>query len=363
MLSGRLAGCTASAVRGAADTPAPRRRCCAPLPSRRADVPPDAGAAAAWHGRQLAALAQRLDEIGGRRQIGDIGEAHQHHLGGLQRRRRDLHLAEPLQQHLPGAGQRRHARASAASGRPRGAIALDHRIALAGARRELEAGQEMRELEQILQHHHRVGAAVVERRHLVERRRRIAAQHRFEQVEEQAAVGDAEHVAHRLARRWRRRPARSPGRAATARRAPSRRRRGRSARSRPARRRRPRPRRSARNARVSCSIGTRRSEKRWQRDSTVIGTLLISVVAKMNLTSGGGSSSVFNSALKAVLREHVHFVDDVDLEARRDRLVADAVGQLADVVDAGARGGIHLDHVDMAVLGDRRGNARRRRTA
>ena len=39
--------------------------------------------------------------------------------------------------------------------------------------------------------------------------------------------------------------------------------------------------------------------KRWQRDSTVIGTLRISVVAKMNFTCGGGSSSVFSRPLKA----------------------------------------------------------------
>jgi hypothetical protein len=42
-----------------------------------------------------------------------------------------------------------------------------------------------------------------------------------------------------------------------------------------------------------------RRSKRWQRDSTVTGTLRISVVAKMNFTCGGGSSSVFSSALKA----------------------------------------------------------------
>ena len=43
----------------------------------------------------------------------------------------------------------------------------------------------------------------------------------------------------------------------------------------------------------------RRRSKRWQRDSTVTGTLRISVVAKMNLTCAGGSSSVFRSALNA----------------------------------------------------------------
>ena len=56
--------------------------------------------------------------------------------------------------------------------------------------------------------------------------------------------------------------------------------------------------------------------------------------------------------VEGLLRQHVHFVDDVDLVARRDRPVAHALDQLAHVVDAGARGGVHLDHVDMAVLGD-----------
>ncbi len=36
-----------------------------------------------------------------------------------------------------------------------------------------------------------------------------------------------------------------------------------------------------------------------QRDSTVTGTFLLSVVAKMKVTWGGGSSSVFSSALNA----------------------------------------------------------------
>ena len=43
----------------------------------------------------------------------------------------------------------------------------------------------------------------------------------------------------------------------------------------------------------------RRKSNRWHRESTVIGTLRISVVAKMNFTCSGGSSSVFNSPLKA----------------------------------------------------------------
>ena len=54
-----------------------------------------------------------------------------------------------------------------------------------------------------------------------------------------------------------------------------------------------------------CSIITsgsiRRRSNRWQRESTVTGTCRISVVAKMNFTWAGGSSSVFKSALNALV--------------------------------------------------------------
>ena len=47
------------------------------------------------------------------------------------------------------------------------------------------------------------------------------------------------------------------------------------------------------------SGSTRRRSNLWQRERMVTGTLRISVVAKMNLAWGGGSSRVFRSALKA----------------------------------------------------------------
>ena len=56
---------------------------------------------------------------------------------------------------------------------------------------------------------------------------------------------------------------------------------------------------------------------RWQRDWIVGRTLFGSVVAKMNLTCDGGSSRIFSRALNASVREHVHFVDDVDLVPAR----------------------------------------------
>ena len=57
-------------------------------------------------------------------------------------------------------------------------------------------------------------------------------------------------------------------------------------------------------------------------------------------------------AVEGLLREHVHLVDDVDLVAGGVRLVVGAVDQLADVVDAGVGGRVHLDHVEMPALED-----------
>ena len=51
---------------------------------------------------------------------------------------------------------------------------------------------------------------------------------------------------------------------------------------------------------MSRAASRRFKSKRWQRDRMVTGTFRISVVAKMNFTCGGGSSSVLSSALKAL---------------------------------------------------------------
>ena len=73
----------------------------------------------------------------------------------------------------------------------------------------------------------------------------------------------------------------------------------------------------------------------------------------MNFACGGGSSSVFSSALNACVREHVDFVEDIDLVARLHRRVADRVVDLAHVVDAVVRGRVHLDHVEVPAFHDR----------
>ena len=57
-------------------------------------------------------------------------------------------------------------------------------------------------------------------------------------------------------------------------------------------------------------------------------------------------------AVEGLRGEHVHLVDDVDLVAGDRRLVAHRLDDLADVVDAGVGGGVHLDDVDVAALHD-----------
>ncbi len=145
----------------------------------------------------------------------------------------------------------------------------------------------------------------------------------------------------------RRRPTtRSPGRAATARRAPSRPTRARPATARPARSASfSSPRISRRGAR-RCAARHQLEVVALQRDRMVFGSLCGSVVARTKMTCGGGSSSVFSSALNAPRREHVDFVDDVDLLLAAHRRVADRLAQLADVVDAVVRRAVDLLHVD-----------------
>ena len=52
--------------------------------------------------------------------------------------------------------------------------------------------------------------------------------------------------------------------------------------------------------------------------------------------------------VERVAREHVHFVDEIDLVAAARGRVLHVVQQLARVIDLGARGGVHLDQIDEA---------------
>ena len=56
--------------------------------------------------------------------------------------------------------------------------------------------------------------------------------------------------------------------------------------------------------------------------------------------------------VERALRQHVHFVDQVDLEAAARRRVLRVVDQLAHVVDAGVAGGVDLEQIDEAARVD-----------
>ena len=60
----------------------------------------------------------------------------------------------------------------------------------------------------------------------------------------------------------------------------------------------------------------------------------------------------FQERVEGALRHHVNLVDDIDLEARRDRTITDPLDDLAGVIDAGMRGGVNLQNIDVSGGGD-----------
>ncbi len=60
----------------------------------------------------------------------------------------------------------------------------------------------------------------------------------------------------------------------------------------------------------------------------------------------------FEQGVERLCREHVHFVDDIYFIAASAGGVGGFVTQVADVVDAVVRGGVHLDHVENATIVD-----------
>ena len=83
------------------------------------------------------------------------------------------------------------------------------------------------------------------------------------------------------------------------------------------------------------------------------GDLVGSVVAKMNLTCSGGSSSVLSSALKAAAGEHVDFVDDVDFVAGAGRGGGLRVVASSRIWSTRVVGGaVDFDDVDVFAAGD-----------
>ena len=158
----------------------------------------------------------------------------------------------------------------------------------------------MGQLRQVLEHHQGVGAGGIHLAQEIQGRGGPAAHHRLEEIEDPGPVGQAQHILDVVLLD---RAAAQGDRLVQQREPVAHRAVGGPCDQRQRRRRSPRsPPLRAMPVEVGgeASPGlTRRRSKRWQRDSTVTGTLRISVVAKMKITCSGGSSRVFKRPLKA----------------------------------------------------------------
>ena len=167
-----------------------------------------------------------------------------------------------------------------------------------------------------------------------------------------APVERAEQRAHLASRARGRRRRRAPGRAATARRACCLRRRAPRPAARPARIRPSRPRRSCVSRSWICvqrqppQVELQAARQHGHRQLLRIGGREQELDVRRRLLER------LQQRVERVRREHVHFVDQVDLVAAARRRVLHVVEQLARVVDLGARGRVHFEQVDEAARVD-----------
>ena len=218
---------------------------------------------------------------------------------------------------------------------------------------DLHPGDEMAEFGKLDQHLAGIGAGVMQARGQIERRSDLAPHRAFEEVDDLAAIGKAEHgayVADAHAVAGTMGDALIEQRQRVAHRALG----------------------DARDERERVRLGDDAfgvadllQVPHHQRgiDALEIEADAARAHGDRHLVDLGGREQEFHvlrrlferlqQAVEGRLREHVDFVDDVDLGARRDRAIARVLDDLAHVVDAGVRGGVHLDDVDMARFDDR----------
>ena len=312
---------------------APRRRC-----------------AAGDHRRRSAVLLDHPDRFIRRRHISDIGNPHQHHFGRRRGPGRGLHLGDALEQHLPHPRQHPHRKLCSK-------LARAHPFGLAegdivrGGRHDFYAGDEVDEFGEVGQHHDRIGADVILFAKFLERARNIAARQRIEQVDHPGAVGEAEHLAHRIgaheACRMRDRLIEQ--------------------RQRIAHRAFRRTRDDAERFGLDLDILFRGDIGKMLHQHVGLDPAQIEPLAARqhrdrDFSDFGGGEDEFGvlrrlfqrleERVEGRGREHVDFVDDVDLVARARRRIAHAVVDLAHVVDTGMGGGVHFQHVHVPAFHD-----------
>ena len=165
---------------------APRRR--PAQAARRAGAVRGGRAGRGW---RVAQLPQR---IVGRRQIGGIGEPHQHHVGGGERAAAHRALLQAFQQHLPGARQHGNGHIARKLGPRRCSSSVsDASFGAPGASFSrvttcVNSARSPRTTAGI-------GAGIVLLLHARQRRRHVARHHLLEQIDDASAVGKAEHGA------------------------------------------------------------------------------------------------------------------------------------------------------------------------
>ena len=296
-------------------------------------------------------IVERPDHFIGRRQIGGIGDAHQHHFSRRERAAGGGDLGNAFEQHLPGAREHAHGEllGKGASART---LDFDQRRVVGDRGHDLHAGHEMGELGEMSQHHRGIGADVVLRAQLGKRGGDIASHQRLEQVDNPRAVGKPQHLPHVLGAHWsgRVRDGLIQQRQRVTHRAFG----------------------CAHNQRKRLGLdldgfpARNRFEMLHQQtgiDPTQIETLAARKNGDGNLADfRGGEDELgvrrrlfqgLEQGVEGLRGEHVNFVENVDLVAGADRSIANRVVDLAHVVDAVVRGGVHLDDVDVPALHDR----------
>ncbi|MBV6488911.1 MAG: hypothetical protein GHHEDOFH_02881 [Pseudorhodoplanes sp.] len=211
----------------------------------------------------------------------------------------------------------------------------------------------MREIGEVGQDDGRVGAGIVLAAQFGERRRDVPAQQCVEQIDDARAVGEAEHFAHMIGLHG----ARGMGDRLV------------EQRERVAHRalRRARDHGERLGLDRDLLLVGDRLQMRDQKpalDATQVETLAARQHGDRNLPDFGcGEDELgvrrrlfqrLQERVKGRGRQHVHFVEDIDLVARRHRRVAHRIVDLADVVDAVMGGRVHFQHVDMPAFHDRR---------
>ena len=204
----------------------------------------------------------------------------------------------------------------------------------------------------VLHHRQGIGAGVIQAGEVDQRVGDLAAHQIFENIQHPAAVGQAQHLAHRVGRdhvAFTMRDGLVQQRQGIARRAFG----------------------GTRDQRQGAVLdgdifllrqGGEIGGQLGAVDAAQVETLAARQNRHRNLADFRGGEDEFHmrrrlfqgleQAVEGLLGQHVHLVDDIDLVARRDGGIAHALDDFADIVDAGARRGVHLLHVHVAGFGN-----------